>query len=342
MNQLETITTFEKYTQAKSLSELLKAIGLYFEELYKKSSPLVSKISHLDFLSVQQKFKAVIDSCNSGDMQKALQILDAMLHKTTGSCLLDRNDYLKKNSILYRMRYSENYELYHREDMFHMPFEKAGVQAAGRYSISGVPCLYLGASLYSCWEETRRPDITKVNYAAFTNKRKLHFLSTMCPNTLDSLDDLRRFFIFALCSAYVRPEEDHSKHRFQYVISELITILFIRYLHAQDEAKKPVKYDGIKYISSRYFLERDMFKIRPIFYNYVIPIRNVQKEGHCPVLVNTFNVSEVKAEFARNIRLRKLSGSKIRVNEYSQSLFAMLEDELTRSRSSFLKIKDKV
>jgi hypothetical protein len=44
-----------------------------------------------------------------------------------------------------------------REEMFHVPFELRHKIAPQRYSIPGLPSLYLGGSLYTCWVEMRQP-----------------------------------------------------------------------------------------------------------------------------------------------------------------------------------------
>ncbi|WP_052675768.1 hypothetical protein [Paenibacillus sp. IHBB 10380] len=50
-----------------------------------------------------------------------------------------------------------------RQEMFHIPFELKGRAATQRYSIPGLPSLYLGSSCYICWEELHRPDLNTVN-----------------------------------------------------------------------------------------------------------------------------------------------------------------------------------
>lgn len=39
------------------------------------------------------------------------------------------------------------------DEMFHIPLNKRRMVTTQRYSTPGYPCLYLGKSIYTCWEE---------------------------------------------------------------------------------------------------------------------------------------------------------------------------------------------
>ena len=44
------------------------------------------------------------------------------------------------------------------KDMLHIPFNKREMIKTQRFSISGIPCIYLSTSSYGCWIEMNRPD----------------------------------------------------------------------------------------------------------------------------------------------------------------------------------------
>ncbi len=50
-------------------------------------------------------------------------------------------------------RIRESYYQLRREDIFHIPFQLRHKTQSYRYSIPGLPCLYLSNSLFLCWEE---------------------------------------------------------------------------------------------------------------------------------------------------------------------------------------------
>ena len=55
---------------------------------------------------------------------------------------------------LYRIRSDRSeFKIPDRGDIFHVPFEKRRLVGNQRYSIAGLPCLYLRSSLWICWEE---------------------------------------------------------------------------------------------------------------------------------------------------------------------------------------------
>ena len=69
-------------------------------------------------------------------------------------------------SHLYRIR-AGGKPVASARDVFHVPFEERHNCASYRYSILGLPCLYLGSSVYICWEELGRPSIDSIYLARF-------------------------------------------------------------------------------------------------------------------------------------------------------------------------------
>jgi hypothetical protein len=72
----------------------------------------------------------------------------------------------------YRTRSSSDRRL-SREELFHNPFENRGRVATSRYSIPGLPALYLGDSIYVCWEEYRRKKMDDLYFSRFQNKKSV-------------------------------------------------------------------------------------------------------------------------------------------------------------------------
>ncbi len=63
----------------------------------------------------------------------------------------------------FRARSSKNYTVYKREEMLHIPFDKRHLISNERFSISGLPCLYLGTTSYCCWLEIGSPSDDEFN-----------------------------------------------------------------------------------------------------------------------------------------------------------------------------------
>jgi len=96
-----------------------------------------------------------------------------------------------KNPVLrqlYRMRVAgpEGGE-FTKGDLFHIPYESRHLVNRQRYSIPGLPCLYLGASLYVCWEEMGRPAFDSVYMARFEVNESVRILDmSLSPATLSA------------------------------------------------------------------------------------------------------------------------------------------------------------
>ena len=83
-----------------------------------------------------------------------------------------------------------------------------------------------------------------------------------------------------------------------------------------------------------------MFGVEPIFYNYVIPIKEYVEEGHCPQLKQLFKVTNAKAYFDRMLRQYNFRNPQVRINNYTGSLFDLMERNMWKGKD-FKKIKDK-
>src|SRR5262249_34580255 len=69
-------------------------------------------------------------------------------------------------NTFYRVRIAGGKQL-QLGDLFHIPFEQRHKVARQRYSHPGVPCLYLGQSLYCCWKEMAEPDLNRIVVSRF-------------------------------------------------------------------------------------------------------------------------------------------------------------------------------
>ena len=100
----------------------------------------------------------VIDQYLSGCQSSAFESFYKLFLTNVDSL---RTDTIENESCLYRMRLGKNgYEEFtSNEEMFHIPFQYNHIVANERFSMSGFPSLYLGSSVYVCWEEMRCPDL---------------------------------------------------------------------------------------------------------------------------------------------------------------------------------------
>ena len=164
--------------------------------------------------------------------------------------------------------------------MSHIPFQFNHKVGNERYSISGFPSLYLGSSVYVCWEEMRRPDIDYANFALFkttttikvvdlSNKEHYHFTGEKFADCL-----------VLACSFPVQFPNDPFKP--EYIIPQMLLQSLVRY---NRDNKNGEKIAGIKY-SSTHIKDSKLWinypenrKNRQLFYNYVFPAFDRKETG---------------------------------------------------------------
>lgn len=82
----------------------------------------------------------------------------------------------------YRIRCDRSeFKIPQRGDIFHVPFEKRRLVGNQRYSIAGLPCLYLGSSIWICWEELGRPPLDSVWVSRFRIVKQASVLDFQFP-----------------------------------------------------------------------------------------------------------------------------------------------------------------
>jgi hypothetical protein len=208
----------------------------------------------------------------------------------------------------YRARKDDGFNSLERKDMFHIPFEKREYVTTQRFSVPGLPCLYLSNSVYVCWEELGRPDINKMkvsrlkleNYRLkyldlslspsflkrmLTVSTSEHFLegkktSEQALNEQDylTLIYIMRWPLIAACSIKVKKQDGAFKPEY----------IFPQFLLQWVRQNKNI--DGIKYFSVRTNIssEHDLSK----FANYAFPVKETKSNGLCENLAQSFSITE--------------------------------------------------
>lgn len=340
---LRDVTHDKKYEEAKNLDLMLTAINDY---IMSKSKDLgfstANGINAIKFMHLQytnNAFKAIVDDYNVGNLSDSLFRMRFLLFGFDKNTLQLNMESMKKGLVTYRVRRQDDYSILEQKRLFHMPFDKINNLKISRYGINGFPCLYLGYSLYDSWEETRRPDIERYNYIAFKNKDELKMLVVDCPDNLNSYQRMVQFFIFALCSSYVKPNADENMFKFQYVVPQLVLQSLIGYNRSKSDVKDRI--DGIRYVSARLFRDDEQFRgVRKLFYNYVIPIVKYSEKGYDEYLNEKFLVSPVHAIYQDKLTMAKFKFPKTRVNNYVNSLYGNLEQEIKKEKFVKMSIKE--
>ncbi|EQB9567314.1 hypothetical protein ACYY64_004425 [Escherichia coli] len=122
--------------------------------------------------SVQEGIINCLECFLSGDIKSAYDSFEEMLEpdfvsRHIKNICIPLSEKCGNNKRLFRVRKSER-PLSTRKDIFHIPFNQRHLVSAQRYSVAGLPCLYLGTSLYICWREMDKPDFDKLYISSFT------------------------------------------------------------------------------------------------------------------------------------------------------------------------------
>jgi hypothetical protein len=188
---------------------------------------------------------------------------------------------------LYRIRLAKLAE-FKRRDLFHVPFELRHCVSTQRYSISGLPSLYLAGSLWCCWEELQRPDFHEIQMARFRYSSPMTLLDFgFRPSVLNRLrptyigDALLTSYLVCwplLAACSIRVLYPGMPFIPEYIVPQLL-LQWVR-----NEASL----DGLRYFSTK--INQDGHSPWAAM-NYVFPVQEQSDKGFCPKLKDKFCLS---------------------------------------------------
>lgn len=273
----------------------------YIEELHKlpnRKSFDSSKITKIE--SFAQQITKTIELYLDGyvhlayaEFDKGMKIFSEEVN--IEEMLLYNIDSIRTPCKFFRMRTS-NTEVFSKDDMFHIPFEKRGIIRTNRFSIPGFPCLYLGSSSIVCWEELGRPDLNTTYTSVFHLKDEDIKILDLSVSPTELADNLKKFFeitfrrkiykfnayfmtwiLISACLIRVKNQKDIFKP--EYIIPQFLL----------EWIKQTSEYSGICYLSSK--TNRHKVKNYMLYKNYAIPVKQRRDTGYCSILRNMFKIS---------------------------------------------------
>lgn len=230
------------------------------------------------------------------DFKKAMNILKPFLFPENKGQVAHSIGLYKP---FYRARVGYN-KSFTKEQMFHLPFSKREFASTQRFSIPGLPCLYLSNSIYVCWEELNRPPINKLQISRFQQENlnlKILDLSMSAEQikistklkaeqgikSIYDYDFIAFWFLMTwplslICSLSVKNASAPFKHEY----------IFPQFLLQWVTFDKDV--DGIKYFSvkSNPYNKEDFSK----YSNYVFPPKEMALGNYCGHLKKSFKLTE--------------------------------------------------
>ena len=225
-------------------------------------------------------------------------IIDSYLKGVHHIAITSANKFIKginstilpKGARLYKARECKSNYLFGKDELFHIPYDKRNKIGNQRFSVSGMPCLYLASSTYVCWEELGRVDFSLCNFCGFSNQIDVPLYDFVIPPIINTMADVKRVSAILACS--LSAERD-ALFKEEYILPQCFLqslILKHHYFHI-DQRLFAVRYLSVHLLNG----DADCFKIDlnettwvNRLYNYVFPAASAEKSGHNTLLRDLF------------------------------------------------------
>ncbi|WP_321991488.1 hypothetical protein [Marispirochaeta aestuarii] len=253
-----------------------------------------------------RELNKILREYENGHVFKSYDLFDKMMHGLNHSLNAiivngkKPDDFLNKD--FYRMRLSSSI-LSNKKEIFHTPISLRRKINSQRYSVPGLPCLYLSSSVYTCWAEMNKPniqdlhvsryvldDLAIVNILNFTMidpkrlfyRDKIHefrgdnqmYIERIEPQFL--IDAIILWPLLFVCSLKGSDKSDFYKP--EYIIPQFL----LQWIRTNHDLK------GIAYFST----DLDTKNIDPFYcINYVFPVESDASEI-CTYLSNIFKLTD--------------------------------------------------
>ncbi len=195
---------------------------------------------------------------------------------------------ISENTSFYRIRTFSS--IYHvsAKDLFHIPLDMRGIVTTQRFSTPGYPCLYLGKSIYGCWEEMRRPLMFNCAVSRFVNQKNINFINLALP-TVDKVQEDKDEYLKVLplvIACMIPVSRDSDTFKPEYIIPQLL----IEWILKNRNFKGKIIH-GVAYTSTQRNGEFDFPDDK--FINYAIPVFKVKdKVRYCQTLCELFKLTD--------------------------------------------------
>lgn len=206
-----------------------------------------------------EKMKSVISDMMTESLGLAISSIQKSFSFNDVENLL--NDSISKNRIeFFRARTSEKYCVFGRKEMLHIPFDMRGKVSSTRFSVPGLPCIYLATTSYCCWLELRTPAEYQFNVSPVRINQERKILNlTMNAELFERIIALKdidksantytiealKLWILSYASSF-KIDADNRSFKEEYIIPQLIML-----------ASKDLELDGVSYYSKQ--VEDDRF-----------------------------------------------------------------------------------
>ena len=183
---------------------------------------------------------------------------------------------------LYKGRNAE--EVYSLGEMFHRPFSQRQFMYTERYSIPGLPCLYMAGSVYTCWIEVGKPDFKDFYVSRFEADEEVAVLDlAISPSNVLSGEykaEIACVLWPLVCAVSFHVREKNRIMKSEYIISQLLMQMVI----------ESNRIHGVRYFSV-HMPQNTQGYACPVYANYAFPAPYSKDVEYSQELINMFRLT---------------------------------------------------
>ncbi len=204
---------------------------------------------------------------------------------------------VKEPTIWFRARVFEDKREHTFKEMFHIPLNKREIVKTQRYSAPGYPCLYLGNTVYSCWEELhRQPHFDDLMFSGFRVRNSFTVYDLRIPKEDEFCgENLTKVLlrIPLIISCMIRVKNTDAPFKPEYIIPQLLieTIICNNREKWQDQQGPCDMPWGVIYTSTH--IGKDFPYGTDYLENIALPV--ISCDGpldYCEVLASLFDITD--------------------------------------------------
>lgn len=334
------------------LRKCLKYYESWVSELTFEEEPLeketLKTISH-----ICKKLNDIVKSSMRGIPSKAFSQLNNMLIENKKDRNFPKIDIrttilsTERDTNFYRIRQLSSIYDVPLKELFHIPINQRGIIKTQRFSSPGYPCLYIGESIYGCWEEMRRPPMHLCAVARFRSEDSLNFIDLTIPSKEKLRNPSYLILLPLIAACMIRVSDDEATYKPEYIVPQLLIEWILKHRIYEDNGVKKAIH-GIAYTSTRMNNNEFNFPTKK-FKNYAIPVFNVDSRLHyCSTLCRLFeltrpttnDIEKLKQGYDLNFGQLGLNEEQQKDQNYTSSDFGQLEKRLCEFPLDKIKCKD--
>lgn len=256
-------TWFEENIDCLRLPIHIDSDADYMATLKQRYQEILSAFSGEELITLKSFTKHILDSIDAyykNDTIESYEYIYELIYDLSKDpyanlcfspfkdCAIPKNN--DGNVQLFRAREGAPYAEYPAKEMGYVPFSQRSKCAANRYSLAGIPCLYLGNTSYVCWLEMNCPSDDKLCVSPYSIDDELFFcnIAIPCFRLYDSLKEdsdrqkfvyLMKMYLLEIATSFHVNQNGRQFHS-EYIISQNIMRACVK-----------LKFNGIVFYTTR-------------------------------------------------------------------------------------------